>query len=89
MDGSTAIFPLSDWSQIIVKTWNTNGTIGTITYVPSIQSEKEDISTESVMEAISSIKGEMAKLQTTMRNIQNTLNKQNRKKVPDNATNIK
>lgn len=82
MDGSSAIFPLADWSRIFVKAWNQTGTISTTVYIPLSQNQP-DVE-DPVMEAISSIKGEMGKLQTTMRNIQNTLNKQNKKKVPNN-----
>lgn len=34
MDGTSGIFPLSDNSAIYVKSWNTDGTIRTIKYVP-------------------------------------------------------
>lgn len=43
MDGTTGIFPLSDNSAIYVKSWNTDGTIKTIKYVPEvIESEPEE-----------------------------------------------
>lgn len=32
MDGSVGIFPLSDLSKIVVKSWNANGTIDTVVY---------------------------------------------------------
>lgn len=42
MDGSLGVFPKSDGSSIIVKTWNPNGTINTIEYTPVQDSEPED-----------------------------------------------
>lgn len=43
MDGTSGIFPLSDSSAIYVKSWNTDGTIKTIKYVPEIiESEPEE-----------------------------------------------
>lgn len=42
MDGTSGIFPLSDNSAIYVKSWNTDGTIKTIKYVPEeIESEPQ------------------------------------------------
>lgn len=41
MDGSISLFPLSDYSSIIAKQWNANGTISTIKYVPITDSSEE------------------------------------------------
>lgn len=43
MDGTSGIFPLSDNSAIYVKSWNTDGTIKTIKYIPEIiESEPQE-----------------------------------------------
>ena len=34
MDGSAAFFPMQDMSQILVKSWNADGTIKTVIYKP-------------------------------------------------------
>lgn len=39
MDGSVSLFPLVDYSAIIAKQWNANGTISTIKYVPVVDNE--------------------------------------------------
>ena len=39
MDGSVSLFPLGDYSAIIAKQWNANGTISTIKYVPVMDNE--------------------------------------------------
>lgn len=39
MDGSVSLFPLGDYSAIIAKQWNANGTISTIKYVPVVDNE--------------------------------------------------
>lgn len=37
MDGSVAFFPMQDMSQILVKSWNADGTIKTLIYKPFVQ----------------------------------------------------
>lgn len=37
MDGSMAFFPMQDMSQILVKSWNADGTIKTLIYKPFVQ----------------------------------------------------
>lgn len=48
MDGSSSIFPLQNGSRIYVKSWNSDGTIKTLTYVQEEQSvtksESESVS---------------------------------------------
>lgn len=43
MDGTVAIFPLSDMSQIIVKTWQADGNIHTTRYKPIL----DDVNTQA------------------------------------------
>lgn len=46
MDGSISLFPLSDYTCIIAKQWNSDGTIKTLRFVPQIENAQEDISTD-------------------------------------------
>lgn len=39
MDGSISIFPKSDGSEVIIKSWAQNGTISTMRYVPVIEGD--------------------------------------------------
>lgn len=34
MDGSVSVFPLSDWSAIITKSWDVNGNLKPMIYIP-------------------------------------------------------
>lgn len=36
MDGSISLFPLADYSTIIAKQWNSDGTIKTLRFVPEV-----------------------------------------------------
>lgn len=42
MDGSISLFPLGDYSAIIAKQWNANGTISTVKYVPVVDEDCTD-----------------------------------------------
>lgn len=42
MDGSISLFPLGDYSAIIAKQWNANGTISTVKYVPVMDEDCTD-----------------------------------------------
>lgn len=50
MDGTKGIFPLSDDSAIYVKSWNTDGTIKTIKYLP--EEIEPDIRQKSEIDAL-------------------------------------
>lgn len=39
MDGSISIFPKSDGSEVIIKSWAQNGTISTVKYVPVVEGD--------------------------------------------------
>lgn len=45
MDGSVAFFPMQDMSQILVKSWNADGTIKTVIYKPFL-SEPNNLQTK-------------------------------------------
>lgn len=61
MDGSYSIFPLNDMSKILVKSWNTDGTISTLEFSPVGKSEKVDIKDED--DRISMILDKLSKLE--------------------------
>lgn len=42
MDGSIALFPLSDFTSIIAKQWSQDGTIKTLKFVPNVARESKD-----------------------------------------------
>ena len=41
-DGSVALFPLSDFSQIIAKAWKSDGTIEEVRYIPEQTAKPEE-----------------------------------------------
>lgn len=43
MDGSISLFPLGDYSTIIAKQWNSDGTIKTLRFVPEVVTAQNDI----------------------------------------------
>lgn len=46
MDGSISLFPLADYSTIIAKQWNSDGTIKTLRFVPeAVTAANEEIQT--------------------------------------------
>lgn len=51
MDGGISIFPLADYSAIVAKQWNANGTISTIRYVP-VSDFSEESDTDKFMKAM-------------------------------------
>ena len=64
MDGSMALFPLSDGSAVIGKRWTPEGTIAEVKYVPEAQPPKQDTQSfegtvlsrlDSIEDAISSL----------------------------------
>ena len=47
MDGSIALFPLSDFTSIIAKQWSQDGTIKTLKFIPDVVKESKDNSNDS------------------------------------------
>lgn len=47
MDGSISLFPLSDYSTIIAKQWNSDGTIKTLRFVPEVVTASEEVTESS------------------------------------------
>lgn len=47
MDGSIALFPLSDFTSIIAKQWSQDGTIKTLKFIPDVVKESKDNSDDS------------------------------------------
>ena len=41
MDGSIGVFPLNDYSAIIAKAWNNQGTIDTVRFIPEKTTKKD------------------------------------------------
>ena len=43
MDGSISLFPLGDYSCIIAKQWNSDGTIKTLRFVPEVVTALDEV----------------------------------------------
>lgn len=63
MDGSYSVFPMNDMSKIFVKSWNTDGTISTLEFVPAAKEKPEDKPEEDrigiILEKISKIEEQL------------------------------
>lgn len=68
MDGSIALFPLSDFSVIIAKQWSQDGTIKTVRFAPEIQtSEPEAPATMSITELAQSMDERFNKIESMIK----------------------
>lgn len=55
MDGSVSLFPSSDYSCILAKTWNKDGTIQTVKFIPEVNPDQvtlDQASQENTMDTI-------------------------------------
>ena len=82
MDGSIAVFPKQDMSEIYVKNWNADGTIRTITYKPVVETKPEAQSSNSIDESsfddkLTDLTNRMNRLETSFHKMQS---KQNQRK---------
>lgn len=55
LDGSVALFPSSNGSQIFAKAWNGNGTISTVRYVPDVDEQKDAQPTFTITDIMDSL----------------------------------
>lgn len=68
MDGTIALFPLTDFSVIIAKQWSQDGTIKTLRFVPDIQVVDNDSSPEvSISELAHSMDERFNKLESMIK----------------------
>ena len=49
MDGSVAIFPTKDMSEIYLKSWTPNGTIATVVFKPALDEQTNSVSAQPEM----------------------------------------
>lgn len=59
MDGSVAIFPKQDMSEIYAKQWNADGTIRTVVFKPILNEQANNLSSDkekSVLDAIEEVR---------------------------------
>ena len=49
MDGSVAIFPKKDMSEIYLKSWTPNGTIATVVFKPALDEQTNSVSAQPEM----------------------------------------
>lgn len=55
MDGSVAIFPKQDMTEIYAKQWNADGTIRTVTFKPIFDNEPSNLSNNSEKQEFATI----------------------------------
>lgn len=68
MDGSISIFPRNDYAEIYVKTWDTNGTIKTFTFVPQQTIEEKELNiNDIVLERLDNIEKLLSKKTTSLK----------------------
>ena len=87
MNGSFAIFPKSDMSEIYVKSWNANGTINTRLYLPqkSTLDEQTSISTPEAEKAkIEALEAHYVGISEQLKRIEEMLQKPIRKREVSN-----
>lgn len=51
MDGNVSLFPMSDYSCIYAKMWNTDGTIQTIKFIPVVENAQETQQAQQLTDA--------------------------------------
>lgn len=59
MDGSVAIFPKQDMSEIYAKQWNADGTIRTVVFKPALNEQDNNLSNDkekAVLEALEDVR---------------------------------
>lgn len=64
MDGSLALFPLTDGSAILARSWNRDGTISTVMYAPTQTQEQEDqqgVTLNDIMQELDDIRSLLQK----------------------------
>lgn len=65
MDGSLALFPLTDGSAILARSWNRDGTISTVMYAPTQAQDNEDnrssITLNDIMQELDDIRSLLQK----------------------------
>ena len=76
MDGTIGIFPKSDGSEVIVKSWTQNGTISTVKYVPVVEGETPQVSNDPYPEIIDRLDRIEKQLNTRRTNRNNSYKKE-------------
>lgn len=57
MDGSVAIFPKQDMSEIYAKQWNADGTIRTVVFKPTLDGQANNLSSDNAKQDFATIEG--------------------------------
>lgn len=57
MDGSVAIFPKQDMSEIYAKQWNADGTIRTVVFKPILNEQANNLSNDDKKQEFATIEG--------------------------------
>ena len=77
MDGSVAFFPLKDYSKILAKAWDQNGTIKTVEYVPVVDESSASNEQDTPLQQLNK---RLDKLEDMLQTVQDRLGKQTTKK---------
>lgn len=82
MNGTVSLFPSTDYSYIIAKQWNQNGTIDTLRFVPEPQVVNQEAAAEQdpfkkeVIDRLDKLENLLNPAKTTSKNKQNQTTKQ-------------
>lgn len=85
MDGSIAVFPKQDLSEIYVKNWNADGTIRTLTFKPVLQDESKETAETDISAILDEKFSELTNKLNRLENSINKLKSRNYRKENDNA----
>lgn len=80
MNGSPGFFPMPDYSAIYVKAWQSNGSIGTIKFIPEVQNEESTTQENSML---TEVLERLERIENTLAS--NSSKKLSGKKSDDNA----
>lgn len=80
MNGSPGFFPMPDYSAIYVKAWQSNGSIGTIKFIPEVQNEENTTQENSML---TEVLERLERIENTLAS--NSSKKLSGKKSDDNA----
>lgn len=69
MNGTMAVFPKADLSEIECRQWNANGTISKIVYKPILEDKPNTLSSEIQNKEYEAIKGQLDTLYTMLQSL--------------------
>ena len=69
-NGAPAYFPMQDGSSILAKSWQPDGTIATVRYIPEVQQSKpqEPSQQDEILRRLESLEGKITQLTESLTN---------------------